>query len=117
VSATNLLGLAALESNFGTSNLAANYNNYFGLTAGRAFTGTTGVYTTPNGRRFGIYPSPGFLTSGLSFAQSFQGSRVSGITDPAAFAAGLTTPPFAFNSEPGYAGKLTIRISQVSPCQ
>ena len=117
VSATNLLGLSALESNFGTSNLAMNHNNYFGLTTGSAFKGTTGVYTTPDGRNFGAYPSPGFFTSGLSFAQSFQGRRVSGVTDPAVFASRLTTPPLAFNSEPGYAGKLVSRIAQVSPCQ
>ena len=117
VSATNLLGLSALESNFGKSNLATNYNSYFGLTVGSAFKGTTGVYTTSDGRKFGIYPSPGFLTSGLSFAQSFQGRRVAGVSDPAAFAQRLTTPPLAFNSEPGYASKLVLRISQVAPCQ
>jgi hypothetical protein len=117
VSSTNLLGLAALESNFGTSNLATNYNNYFGLTVGTAFKGTIGVYTTADGRSFGTYPPPGFLNSGLSFAQSFQGARVSGVTDPATFAGLLTTPPLAFNSEPGYAGKLISRINQVSPCQ
>jgi hypothetical protein len=105
-----------LESNFGKSNLAANYNNYFGLTVGRAFKGTTGIYTTQDGRRFGIYPSPGFLTSGLSFAQSFQGARVKGVTDPIMFASRLTTPPLAFNSEPGYAARLVSRIGQVSPC-
>ena len=117
VSATNLLGLSALESNFGTSNLATNYNNYFGLTVGSAFKGTTGVYATSDGRNFGIYPSPGFLTSGLSFAQSFQGRRVTGVTDPATFAQRLNTRPLAFNSEPGYAGKLVLRINQVSACQ
>jgi len=117
ISATNLLGLSALESNFGTSNLATKYNNYFGLTVGRAFKGTTGVFTTSAGRNFGIYPSPGFLTSGLSFAQSFQGRRVTGVTDPVTFAQRLTTRPLAFNSEPGYAGKLVIRINQVSVCQ
>jgi RHS repeat-associated protein len=116
ISATNLLGLSALESNFGTSNMALNQNNYFGLTVGHAFKGTVTTYTTADGRNFGVYPSPGFLTSGLSFAQSFQGSRVTGVTDPAAFAARLTTPPLAFNSEAGYSNKLILRIAQVSAC-
>ena len=83
---------------------------------GRAFKGATGVYTTTDGRKFGSYPAPGFLTSGLSFAQSFQGARVKGVTDPATFASRLTTPPLAFNSEAGYAGRLITRIGQVSPC-
>jgi len=116
VSPTNLMGLSALESNFGTSNIATTSNNFFGLTVGRAFKGATGVYTTTDGRKFGSYPAPGFLTSGLSFAQSFQGARVKGVTDPATFASRLTTPPLAFNSEAGYAGRLITRIGQVSPC-
>ncbi len=99
------------------SNLATNYNNYFGLTVGPAFGGTVGSYSAPTGYTFGVYSSPGFLTSGLSFAQSFQGAKVVGISNPAAFAAALTTPPLAFNSEPGYAGKLVARINQVAACQ
>ncbi len=43
--------------------------------------------------------------------------RVNGVIDPATFESRLTTPPKAFNSETGYAGKLILRISQVSQCQ
>ncbi|MDE2460602.1 MAG: glucosaminidase domain-containing protein, partial [Gammaproteobacteria bacterium] len=117
ISETNLLGLGALESNFGTSNIATNYNNYFGLTVGSAFQGAVGTYTASStGYSFGVYPSPGFLTSGLSFAQSFQGAKVVGINNPVVFATALTTPPLAFNSEPGYAGKLVVIINEVEAC-
>jgi len=37
--------------------------------------------------------------------------------DPAAFAARLTTPPLAFNSERGYSNQLILRIAQVSACK
>jgi hypothetical protein len=116
ISSTNILGLSALESNWGTSNVAVNYGNYFGLTVGRAFAGTIGSYTTTDGRLFGVYAF-GFLDSGLSFANSFQGAKVVGISDPTAFAQALTAPPLAFNSEKGYAGKLVTRIGQVAACR
>lgn len=37
------------------SNLATNYNNYFGLTVGPAFGGTVGSYSAPTGYTFGVY--------------------------------------------------------------
>lgn len=118
VSATNLLGLSGLESAWGGSHIASRYNNYFGLYAGSAFKGTIGVYTTFDGRHFGVYPEPGFLTSGLSFAQSYFGRRVSGVSDPTTFAGDLTKKLPAFNSsDPQYANKLQYRISQVAACQ
>lgn len=95
--AADVLGLAAYESGWGESNIAINYNNYFGLTAGPNFTGTTGVYHSPNGSSCGIYPAPGFLSSGLSFAESSFGARVRGISGPVAFAEAMVDG--GYNSE------------------
>ncbi|MGH9474640.1 MAG: RHS repeat-associated core domain-containing protein, partial [Terriglobales bacterium] len=110
----NILGLSSYESGWGQSNIARNYGNFFGLTAGRNFTGTIGVYRSPNGYAYGVYPSPGFLTSGMSFAESPFGRRVSGITDPTAFAQALVGG--AYNSEhinPPYWQQLVDRIGAV----
>jgi hypothetical protein len=109
-SVANTLGLSSYESANGASNLATNFNNYFSLTVGSAFPGSIGTYTTRDGRNFGIYNAPGFVNSGLSFAGGFQGARVRGTDTPSDFAAALTTPPLAFNSEPGYDTTLTNRI-------
>ena len=103
----NILGLSAFESANGNSNLSTNYNNYFSLGVGSAFPGSIGKYTTADGRNFGAYPFPGFLSSLLSFAAGFQDARVAGINNLSALAAALTTPPLAFNSKPGYATTLT----------
>lgn len=120
----NVLGHSGLESTYGTSPIARNNNNYFGLTVGRQFGGTIGNTTTPDGRTFGVYPAPGFLTSGLSFAGSVHGQRVAGTTNPEGYAAALTTRPQgatigAFNSEPGYAqllAKVINLILRLMPC-
>jgi len=113
-----ILGLSSLESSDGRSTIALTHGNFFGLTVGTQFTGTTGPpYVTSDGRRFGTY-STGFAGSGASFAGSTHGSRVSGALSPAAFAAGLThgTPRLgAFNSQSGYAGELTARIASITP--
>lgn len=109
----NILGLASLESNWGTSNLAVNYGNYFGLTKGPAYTGAIGTYRASSNYSFGVYPSPGFLNSGMSFANSFQGARVSGKWDPTGFVTALTTGPKAFNSEPAGGTPYLNRISSV----
>lgn len=93
----NILGVSALESNWGTSDLALQQNNYFGLTY--PFPGTGPAYGN-----FSTYPTwtNGFLESGLSLALSrHQGPKLNGVTDPAEFGAALTTAPYAFNSEPG----------------
>ncbi|HET7103029.1 MAG TPA: hypothetical protein VFI20_02980 [Terracidiphilus sp.] len=94
----NILGLSGNESGWGTGFLiTAGTNNYFSLTAGPAFGGTIGTYQ--HGRyTYGVYPSPGFLTSGQSFANSYFGSRVNGITEPLAFAQALNANG-SFNSE------------------
>jgi hypothetical protein len=121
VSPAEILGLASVESRNGASNIAVNYNNYFGLTGGPAFGGTIDTYTTPDGRTFGVYPSPGFLNSGLSFANSFHGQRVS-LTwgSPQLFVNALTNAPsLNFNSEPGTANIYLSRINLMSliiPC-
>jgi len=96
--AANLLGLSGLESGWGTGFLiSAGTNNYFSLTAGKAFGGTIGTYQHGN-YTYGVYASPGFLSSGQSFANSYFGTRVTGITDPLAFAEALNAKG-SFNSE------------------
>lgn len=92
------MGLSGLESGWGTGFLiSAGTNNYFSLTAGPAFGGTIGTYQH-GGYTYGEYPSPGFLTSGESFANSYFGNRVSGVTDPLKFAQALNSNN-SFNSE------------------
>jgi hypothetical protein len=87
----DILGLAGLESGWGTGPLiAAGTNNYFSLQAGSAFSGTIGTYQLGK-NVFGIYPSPGFLSSGESFANSYFGVRVNGITNPVQFAEALNS--------------------------
>jgi hypothetical protein len=94
----NILGLSGNESGWGTGFLiSAGTNNYFSLTAGKAFTGTIGTYQH-GGYTYGVYPAPGFLTSGQSFANSYFGNRVNGIKDPSAFAQALNANG-NFNSE------------------
>lgn len=64
------------------------------------FPGNVGKYQAATGT-FSVYNPPGFVNSGNSFASSRHGPRVSGTTTAEAFARALTTPPMAFNSEPG----------------
>jgi len=94
----NILGLSGNESGYGTGFLiSAGTNNYFSLTAGKAFGGTIGTYQHGS-YTYGVYPSPGFLSSGQSFANSYFGTRVNGITDPLGFAQALNSSG-SFNSE------------------
>jgi RHS repeat-associated protein len=96
--AAGILGLAAFESGWGSGPLiAAGTNNYFSLTAGSAFGGTIGTYQQGK-YTFGIYPSPGFLSSGESFANSYFGTQVNGITNPLAFVEALNANS-NYNSE------------------
>ena len=94
----NILGLSGNESGWGGGPLIlAGTNNYFSLTAGPAFGGTIGTYQMGT-YTFGKYPSPGFLTSGQSWADSHFGVRVAGITGPMAFVEALNAGG-KFNSE------------------
>ena len=92
----NILGLSGNESGYGTGFLiTAGTNNYFSLTAGPAFKGTIGTYQHGN-YTYGVYSS--YLASGQSFANSYFGARVNGITDPLGFAQALNANG-SFNSE------------------
>lgn len=92
----NILGLSGNESGYGTGFLiTAGTNNYFSLTAGPAFKGTIGTYQHGS-YTYGVYSS--YLASGQSFANSYFGTRVNGITDPLAFAQALNANG-SFNSE------------------
>jgi len=95
--AANILGLSIVESNKGGSNLARNYNNYFGLTY--PFPGTGPAYNSPNGNRYSTF-APGFINSAMSFARGrYAGQKVIGLTTPEDFAGALTTGTPRFNSE------------------
>jgi RHS repeat-associated protein len=92
----DILGLSGFESGYGTGFLiAAGTNNYFSLTAGPAFGGTVGTYQHGT-YTYGVYSS--YLSSAESFANSYFGSRVNGISDPLAFAQALNANG-GFNSE------------------
>jgi RHS repeat-associated protein len=96
----NVLGVSSVESNNGNSNIATNYNNWFGLTY--PFPGTGPAYNSPNGNRYSTYSPPAFWNSGISLSRSrIQGPKIAGTLTPQAFAGALTSPPMAFNSEPG----------------
>lgn len=94
---SNILGLAGFESGWGTGALVkAGTNNYFSLKAGPAFaTGATGTYQL-GANTFETYPS--FQAAGNAFASSYFGTRVTGITDPVAFAQALNAGG-RYNSE------------------
>lgn len=96
--AANLLGLSGVESGWGSGPLiAGKTNNYFSLAAGPAFSGTTGTFK--RGKYvFGVYPDPGYLNSGQSFASSYFGARVCGVMDADAFAKAVNSSG-SFNSE------------------
>lgn len=96
-SAGDILGIAGLESGWGSGPLiSAGTNNYFGLTAGPAFaTGAIGTFKQGS-YTFEMYGS--FLDSGKAFAQSYFGDRVRGISDPAAFVSAYNKNG-KFNSE------------------
>ena len=117
-SPANILGLSGFESQYGTSNIAQNYGNYFGLSY--PFPGTGPVYNSPNGLSYSTYLNvdevSGFVNSGLSFALSDQGTKVNGADSPAAFVQALLAPtgPGAFNStNPNYASVLADAINFV----
>jgi RHS repeat-associated protein len=109
--AANVLGVSSVESGNGTSNIATNYNNFFGLTY--PFPGTGTPYASPNGRSYSTYGAPGFWNSGVSFMRSRHGTRVGAALTPQSFAGVLTTPPMAFNSEPGRYNIYLNRINLV----
>ena len=59
-------------------------------------------------------PAPGFLNSGMSFANSFQGARVAGSQTIQQYGNALTIGPKAFNStDPNYLNNLKARYNQV----
>ncbi|MBS0575786.1 MAG: glucosaminidase domain-containing protein [Proteobacteria bacterium] len=99
VPAENVLGLSAEETGWGTSSIAMNANNFFGIHAGAP--GSIGTYVTSGGARVSEYPaSTGYLSSGLSFASNF-GSLVQGISDSAAFAQALVPKFNTANAKTG----------------
>lgn len=62
-----ILGLAATESDYGTSSIAKNANNFFGQAAGAS--GSIGVYVTKKGARVSKFAD--YKSSARSFARDF----------------------------------------------
>jgi RHS repeat-associated protein len=76
-----VLAVSADESKFGTSDVAKNANNFFGLWAGAP--GASGKWTTSGGTDVAKFAGPdGFLSSGRSFVAIAQ-RLVSNLKDPA----------------------------------
>ena len=85
----NILGLSGLESTFGTSRIAQEDNDYFGLHAPDkgSLPGQIGTDTAQGDPKvkIPIFPDPGFATSGAAF-QATKGPLISGVSDRATFA-------------------------------
>jgi RHS repeat-associated protein len=119
VPTANILGLAAEETGWGTSSIALNANNFFGIHAGAP--GNIGTYTTAGGATVSMFPaSTGFLSSAQSFATNF-GSLVNGISNPTAFAQALV-PKFnpanaAKGGNPNFVSLVSSTIRGVSACE
>jgi RHS repeat-associated protein len=118
VPAANILGLAAEETGYGTSSIALNAHNFFGIHAGAP--GNIGTYTTAGGATVSMFPAgTGFLSSAQSFAANF-GSLVNGISNPTAFARALV-PKFnsanaATGGNPNFVRLVGGTIKGVSAC-
>jgi RHS repeat-associated protein len=99
VPVANILGLASEESTQGTSNVALNAHNFFGIHAGAA--GSIGTYTTSGGANVSVFPAAtGFLTSGQSFVNQW-GPQVSGQANAGAFANALVPSFNTANAKTG----------------
>ncbi|HEV2387328.1 MAG TPA: RHS repeat-associated core domain-containing protein [Candidatus Acidoferrales bacterium] len=111
----NVLGLAGEECTYGTSTIARDANNFFGLHAGAP--GSVGTYTTGKGAVVARFPAPGFANSGQSLVDAF-GNLVAGVTDPGAFAKALV-PKFnsgnlATGGNPHFVALVTGAIQAIS---
>lgn len=80
----SILGLAATESGYGTSKIAKEANNFFGLHAGAPK--SSGSYTTSQGIKVAKFPD--YATSLESFKIKF-GNLVKGKAKPEDFVSGL----------------------------
>jgi hypothetical protein len=119
VPTANILGLAAEETGWGTSSIALNAHNFFGIHAGAP--GNIGTYTTNGGATVSMFPaSTGFLSSAQSFAVNF-GSLVNGISNPTAFAQALVpkfnTANAANGGNPNFVRLVSGTIRGVSACE
>ncbi len=111
----NVLGLAALESQYGEGRIAKTYNNFFSMHAPAPFQ-TSSIAPLGNAKiKVAIYAS--FLDSGRSFAARF-GPTLKGVRDPNAFAKELVRLNFntgnpATGGTAGYATKVADVIKMV----
>ena len=81
ISPEQILGVAALESQWGTSRIARGANNYFGMHAQVA--GQSGEIKALGGARIARFRS--FSDSAQAFANRY-GGMIAGVRDPVAFA-------------------------------
>ncbi len=107
----DVLGLSALESGFGGSNIAGRAHNFFGLKAPAP--GETGTYLNAEGETFASFPSAtGFLSSGQSFVAEV-GRFVTGVSDARTFADTLHHHGFGVEN-PDYVNSLINVIGNVA---
>jgi hypothetical protein len=108
--AQDILGLSAEESAYGTSPVAQNAHNFFGLHAGAP--GATGTYTTSGGVAVSSFPAAsGFLSSGQSFGNLY-GNVVSGAVSGTAFAQALVKAGFN-TANPGFTSLVAGTIASI----
>lgn len=115
----NILGLAAVESEFGTNRFAKDGKNFFALSTSREkpLPGQIGLMIAMGNPNVGMAKFPDFLTCAKAFAQ-VRGQLILGEADPARFATILQTRG-KFGIGPrgpilGYVKELTAVIRDVA---
>jgi hypothetical protein len=88
--AQNILGLAAMESDFGRNRFVTDGNNFFALSTTRQnpLPGQIGLAIAMGDPNTGMAKFPDFLTCARAFAQT-KGQLILNVTDPASFASTL----------------------------
>lgn len=110
-----ILGLAALESQYGKGRIAREYNNFFSMHAPAPY--QSGAIAPLGNAKIKVAIYPSFLDCARSFATRF-GSTLIGLTTPEAFAKELVRIHFntgnpATGGTAGYAAKVADIIKVV----
>jgi len=113
VTVQNVLGVSIEETGFGTSRIALEGNNYFGIHAPKTpFPGQTGTITTrADGKMAAFSKATGFYDSGAAFVQ-IESPYVKGVADPTQFANILHKHGYGVTN-PNYARELVNIIGNV----
>lgn len=111
----NILGLAALESGYGSGRIAREYNNFFSMHAPAPF--QTGAIAPKGNPKIKVAIFPSFLECARSFATRF-GPSLIGLAEPTLFAKALVRKGFnsgssANGGKDGYADEVVAIIKKV----